>query len=150
LPEEITGALKGNASINQQLNAMFKKALKKINIVTTPEDLNSIYKSHFDVLKEAKEKGVEIKIATSRSEGCSEAIKALSTIAELRYINQKEIPVEGKIILVDGKELMLGLLDSKSIHSSQDLVIWSKSEHAASNIFEPLFKVLWSHSKPVS
>jgi sugar-specific transcriptional regulator TrmB len=149
-PEEITGALKGNTSINQQMNAMFKKALKKINIVTTPEDLNLIYKSHFDVLKEAKEKGVEIKIATSRSEGCSEAIKALSTIAELRNVNQKEVPIEGKIVLVDGKELMFGLLDTKAIHTSQDLVIWSKSEHAASGIFEPLFKVLWSHSKPIS
>lgn len=149
-PEEITGALKGSASINQQLSTMFKKALKKINIVTTPEDLNLLYKSHFDVLKEASKKGVEIKIATSGSEGCSEAIKTLSTIAELRYINQKEVPIDGKIVLVDGKELILGLLDTKSVHSTQDLVVWSKSEHAASNIFEPLFKVLWSHSKPIS
>jgi sugar-specific transcriptional regulator TrmB len=147
-PEEITGALKGN-SINQQLNTMFRRALKKINIITTPEDLNLIYKSHFDVLREAKEKGVEIKIATSRSEGCSEAIKALSTIAELRSVNQKEVPIEGKIVLVDGKELMFGLLDTKSIHTTQDLVIWSKSEHAASSIFEPLFKVIWNHSKPI-
>lgn len=148
-PEEITGALKGNISINQQLSLMFKKALKKINIVTTPEGLNLLYKNHFDVLKEASEKGVEIKIATSGSEGCSEAIKALSSIAELRSVNQREIPIEGKVFLVDGKELIFGLLDTKSVHATQDLAIWSKSEHVASNIFEPLFKVLWEHSKTI-
>jgi fructose-specific phosphotransferase system component IIB len=101
-------------------------------------------------LKEAKAKGVEIRIATSGSVGCNEAVKALSTIAELRSINQKEVPIEGKVFLVDGKELILGLLDTKSVHATQDLVIWTKSEHAASNVFEPLFNILWEHSKAIS
>lgn len=148
-PEELTGALKGRFTISQQLNTMFRKASKKINIITTPDGLNELYKNHFDILKQAKEKGVEIKIATSGSEGCSEAIKALSSIAELRNVNKKEVPLQGRIFLVDGKELIFGLIDSKSVHSTQDLVIWSKSEHAARNVLDPLFKVVWEHSKPL-
>jgi sugar-specific transcriptional regulator TrmB len=149
-PEEITGAIKGKFSVAQQLNTMFKVASEKINIITTPEGLNDLYKNHFEVLRRAKEKGVDIKIATSGSEGCLEAIKAFSSIAEIRSVNQKEVPITGRIFLIDGRELIFGLTDLKSVHATQDLAIWSKSEHAAKNFLEPLFKLVWNHSKPVS
>jgi len=42
------------------------------------------------------------------------------------------------------------LTDSKTVHSSQDLTLWSKSEHAAGEVFEPLFNLLWTHSKEIS
>ena len=40
------------------------------------------------------------------------------------------------------------LTDSK-VHSTQDLALWSKSEHAAGNLLEPLFKLVWTNSKEV-
>lgn len=147
-PEEMTGALKGKYSVTQQLESMFKGASKKINIVTTPEGLNELFENHFNILKKAKERGVEIKIATNSYERCEEAIKALSNIAEIRKLNEKEIPLSGKFAVVDGRELIFSLVGS-GVHSTQDLAIWSKSEHAASNVLEPLFKLVWDHSKPI-
>jgi sugar-specific transcriptional regulator TrmB len=149
-PEELTGALKGKFSVFQQLDSMFKGANQKINIVTTPEGLNDLFSNHFETLKKAKEKGVEIKIVTNSSERCSDAIKALSSIAEIRVANDKEIPISGRFTVVDGKQLIFGLTDPKSVHSTQDLVMWSKSEHAASQVLEPLFNLVWNHSKAVS
>ncbi len=149
LPEDMSGALKGKYSVHQQLTSMFKDASKKISIVTTQEGMNELFSNHFDILKNASEKGVQIKIATNGTEKCADAIKAFGGIAEVRNLDQKEIPMEGRFTVVDGKELVLSLTDSK-VHSTQDMAFWSKSEHAAGNVMEPLFKVVWNNAKPVS
>ncbi len=148
-PEEITGAIKGKFSVYQQLETMFKNAKNRINIVTTPEGLNEIFENHLETLRKAKEKGVEIKIITNESERCSDAIKALSGIAEIRIADEKEIPLNGRFAIVDGNELVFSLTDAKRVHKTQDIAVWSKSEHAASNLLEPLFKLVWNHSKAV-
>lgn len=149
-PEEITGALKGKYSVFQQLDTMFKSAEEKINIVTTPENLNELFENHFDTLKKAKERGVNIKIATTANERSADAIKSFSGVAEVRNIDEKEAAISGRFFIVDGKELMFGLTDSKAVHSTQDLAIWSKSEHAAGKMLEPIFKLVWNNSKSVS
>jgi len=148
-PGEITGALKGKYSVLQQLDSMFKVANKKISIVTTPDGLNELFTTHLDVLKKAKERGVDIKIALSGTGKATDAIKAFDNIADVRTVNEKELPVAGKFFVVDGKELAFSLTDSK-VHSTQDVAVWSKSEYAASSVLEPLFKLVWEHSKTVS
>ncbi|RLI96251.1 MAG: hypothetical protein DRP00_05575 [Candidatus Aenigmatarchaeota archaeon] len=149
-PEEITGSIRGKYSILQQLDNMFRNAKKKINIVTTPEGLNELFRNHLEVLKEAKERGVEIRIATNSIEGASEAIKALGSLAEIRVVDEKEVPMAGRFYIVDGSQLIFGLTDPKAIHETQDIALWSKSEHAASNVLEPLFNLVWNHSKEIS
>lgn len=147
-PEEMTGALKGKYSLQQQLATMFKDANKQIAIVTTPEGLIELTTNHLETLKKAKERGVSIKIATSGKEKASEAIKLLSGIAEIRALDEKDVDLAGRFCIVDDKQFVLSLTDTK-VHSTQDLALWSKSEHAASNILSPLFKLVWQHSKPI-
>lgn len=149
LPEDMTGSLKGKYSVSQQLTSMFKEASKKINIVTTPEGLNDLFSTHFNDLKRASEKGVKIQIATSGTEKCADAIKAFGGIAEVRNLDQKEVPVAGRFAVADGKELVFSLTDQK-VHDTQHMAFWSRSEHAAGSVMEPLFKVVWNSSKPVS
>ena len=148
VPEEISGALKGKFSVFQQLGSMFKSANERINILTTPEGLNEIFSNHFEILRRAKEKGVDIKIVTTGTEKCSEAIKSLSNIAQVRVVSEKEVPIAGKFAVVDGNQLVFSLTDS-TVHSTQDLAFWSKSRHAASDILEPLFNLVWEHSKTI-
>ncbi len=148
-PEEFTGALKGRYSVYQQLTSMFKEADKKINILTTPEGLNDLYEHHFDILKKANDKGVDIKILSTVTEKCADAIKAFGGVAEIRNVNDKELPVSGRFVVVDGKELIFALTDHKAVHATQDLALWSKSEHAAKEVLEPLFKLAWNNSKAV-
>lgn len=148
-PEDMTGALKGKFSVLQQLESMFKSASDRIHILTTAEGLNEINEKHFDILKRAKERGVAIKIATTSGEKNSEAIKALNEIAEIRHLNEKEHPTNGRFCIVDGKEMVMSLTDHKNVHATQDMAFWSKSEHAAGKVFEPVFKMIWDGAKPV-
>lgn len=149
IPEELTGSLRGKFSVFQQMDTMFKTANHKIDIVTTPEGMNELFANHLDALKKAKDRGVEIKIITNGTEKSTEAIKAFGSLGEVRVADEKEIPLEGRFAIVDNNQLVFSLTDLKSVHSTQDMAVWSKSEYAASSVLEPLFKLVWSHSKNV-
>lgn len=145
-PEEIVGALKGE-SVFQQLETMIKVANKKINILTTQEGLMTLMKNHLDLLRKVKEKGVEIKIVTTLSDNrLKEEIKNLSNIADIRIINEKELPIKGEFAIIDGKEFMINLVNPEE---KDRVAIWTKSNHAASNLFEPIFNLMWERGKQV-
>ncbi|MCX8190938.1 MAG: hypothetical protein N3D78_02005 [Candidatus Aenigmarchaeota archaeon] len=140
-PEEIVGALKGN-SIFQQLETMFKVANKKISIVTTPEGAENLLKNHYETLKKAKDRGVEIKIVATVSENKpKEELKMLSNIAEVKIINDKELPIKGEFAIIDGKEILMNLVNSEK--PVENVAIWTRSDHAATNLLEPLFDLMW-------
>jgi sugar-specific transcriptional regulator TrmB len=147
--EDITGALKGKYSVLQQMDSMLRNATSSVDIVTTPAGLNDLFENHISVLKKLNENGVKIKIATRVDKQCTDAIKALSGIAEVRNIAKEEIPLSGRFYVVDEQQLMLGLSDPEVVHSSQDMMFWTKSKHAAKNMIGPLFNLLWEKSKPV-
>ena len=145
-PEELTGALRGKYSVLQQIDSMLKSAKRNINIVTTPEGLSEIFTNYLDSLRKAKERGVNIRIAVRADETCADAIRALSGLAEVRLLTD-EIPLAGRLFIVDGQEFIFGL--TKGVHATQDIAVWSKSEHAAADILEPLFNLVWEHSLPI-
>ncbi|MCD6371851.1 MAG: TrmB family transcriptional regulator [Candidatus Aenigmarchaeota archaeon] len=147
-PEELTGAIKGS-SLRRQLERMFRGASKKIHIITTPEGLKDIFSSHFNVLREAKERGVQIKIATTYDKKYKNIFDAFSQIAEIRHLDEKKVPLYGKFAIVDGKELILGLTDPREVPPTQEIAIWSRSEHAAKSILEPLFNLIWENSRKI-
>jgi len=149
LPEEMTGALKGKYSVLQQMDSMFRNASNSVNIVTTPAGLNDLFENHISLLKKLNEKGVKIRIATKTDKSVSDAIKSLSGVAEIRNIITDELPLSGRFYVVDGQQLMMGLSDPELVHSSQDMMFWTKSEHAARNMVELLFNLVWKKSKPV-
>lgn len=146
-PEEIVGALKGE-SVFHQLETMLKLANKKISILTTQEGLEFIAKNHLDLLKKAKEKGVEIKIVTTSSDTkIKDEIKALSGIAEIKIINEKELPIKGEFAIIDGKEFLMNIVNPREV--SERVAIWTKSDHAAANMFEPIFNLMWERGKSI-
>lgn len=148
-PEEISGALKGKFSVIQQVESMIRDAKKKINILVTSETLNEIFTHHLDVLKRAKERGVEIRIAAIGGEKCLETLKVLGEIADVRVLDTKTLPISGNVVMVDEKELLFGLTDP-SVHATQSIAFWTKSQHATSNLMSPLFDLIWTHSKKLS
>jgi len=147
VPEEITGALKGKYSVAQQIDSMIKSANERIDIVTTPEGLNEIFSNHLETLKQASERGVKIRILSKIDKSCSDAIKAMSGIADIKSIKEDEIPISGRFCVVDGQQLVFGL--TEDVHATQHMAIWSKSQHAASGVFEPLFNLTWKHSEDI-
>ncbi len=148
-PEDITGALKGKYSVLQHMEFMLRNASSAVNIVTTPAGLNDLFENHISILKKLNERGVKIKIATKVDKSVSDAIKAFSSIAEIRDITQEEMPLSGRFYVVDGQQMMMGLSDPEVVHSSQDMMFWTKSEHVAKGMIEPLFNLVWEKSKPL-
>lgn len=148
-PEELTGSLKGKYSVHQQMNTMFREASNSINIITNPEGLDELALNHFDALRKAKERGVNIKIAANMPTKIGDSVKTFSNIAEIRNVSRKELPMGGKFFIVDNKQLLFPLTNPKEVHDTQDLAIWSKSNYAASNLMSPLFELAWTHGKPV-
>ena len=149
VPEDMTGALKGKYSLHQQLDTMIRNADKHISVITTPEGLNELFSNHMDVLRKAKERGVNIKIVTSGKEGAAESLKSLGSVAEIRNVDNKEVDVAGRFVVVDDKQFILSLTDAKT-HSTQEMSLWSKSEHASGDVLSPLFKMVWAKSKSLS
>jgi sugar-specific transcriptional regulator TrmB len=147
--EDITGALKGKYSVLQQMDSMLRNATSSVEIVTTPAGLNDLFENHISILKKLSDNGVKIKIATRVDKQDTDAIKALSGIAEIRNIAKEEVPFSGRFYVVDEQQLMLGLSDPEVVHSSQDMMFWTKSKHAAKSMIGPLFNLLWEKAKPV-
>ncbi len=147
-PEEITGALRGKELVFQRLEHMFKVASKNISIVTTPDGLREIVRHHLDVLKKARERGVEIKIVVPSGEDIKEEAKLISEIAEIRSINEKEVPIKGEFTIVDNKEVVMGLVNPKE-EKVEEIALWTRSRHAASNVLAPLFDLIWEKSKSI-
>jgi len=144
-PEDITGALKGKYSVLQQMDSMFREANSHINIVTTPSGLNELFENHLSVLKSSKQKGVKIRIAAKIDDSTNDALKALSSVAEVRRIHEKELPLHGKFAVVDNQQLILGLSDPEDAQS-QHMTFWTRSPHAAGSIASPLFDLVWEKS----
>ncbi|MBD3155588.1 MAG: hypothetical protein GF368_02945 [Candidatus Aenigmarchaeota archaeon] len=146
LPEDLTGSLKGRYSVLQQMDTMLRNASSSVSIVTTPKGLNELYENQFNLLKKLKERGVDIKIATKRDERCAEAIKALSGVAEIRSISDMKVPLHGNFYVIDGDQLSMGLSDPENVHTSQQMMFWTKSKYAAENLGKPLFDLVWHNA----
>lgn len=145
-PEEIAGALKGKHLIHSQFSSLFKNAKEKIKIIATPESLLELAQRHLNVLRKAKEKGVKIMISVNEAGRAKAAIAALEDLAEIR--EHKDVPIYGRLATIDGREVVFGLSDPK-VHETQDILFWSKSEHATKNVFEPIFEIVWKNAKQV-
>lgn len=148
--DELTGALKGKHLMKQHMDTMFKSASQKINIVTTAEGARELHEHHYETLKKASGSGVEIKITTVANDKNEDAIKALLGVADVRHMDEKDPQISGRFCVVDGKEMIMSLTDPKSMHDTQHVAIWSKSEHASGKMLDPIFKMVWNNSKPVS
>ena len=146
LPEDLTGSLKGRYSVLQQMDSMFRNAKSSISIVTTPTGLNELLENQYNILKKLKNKGVKIRIATKADKRSEAAIKAMSGIAEIKSISNMEVPLHGNFYVVDGKQMSMGLSDPEKVHTSQQMMFWTKSEHAAENLGKPLFNLVWQNS----
>lgn len=143
-PSDLAGALKGRYNIYQHVGGMLKEAEKNIKILTTERGLNELYENHFDVLRKAREKGVEIRILSPLTERNRHAYEVLSEIAEIRDLKEKE--VNGRIFMVDDRKMAFSLT-SEEVHPTQDTAFWTESDHLTSEMFRPAFELLWNQSE---
>jgi sugar-specific transcriptional regulator TrmB len=150
-PEDMTGALKGRYAMLQQLESMLKRAKKSVKLMTTETGLTEIMENHLSLIRKASENGVKIQVAIPITKQTSNVAKDLSKYAQVRNIGNVEHieKMLARLYIVDGEEFLFGLTDDVKTHPTQDVAFWTQSPHAASNILEPMFELVWHHSKPV-
>lgn len=139
-PGELTGSLKGRHNMHQQMGTMFKGAKKKISIVTTARGLADLHAKHGDTLKKAAGKGVKVRIAAPINKETSRVATALKGFADVKKLDKD---IKGRFAVVDDAHVVVALTDDKSVHPTQDLALWTQSEHVAAGILGPMFDSMW-------
>jgi len=139
-PGEMTGSLRGRHMLHEQLGTVIKNAKKKISIVTSENGLSELYAKHGDIMAKVAGKGVKIRIAAPVTKENDAAVAAFKGIAEVRKLSKGNA---GRFALIDDNNLVMSLTDDKDVHPTQDLALWTQSEHVAGVLLGPLFDCMW-------
>jgi sugar-specific transcriptional regulator TrmB len=143
-PEEMTSSLRGRDALNQQMETVFKQAKNEISILTTAKGLEDLEKKHSNNLKKASQRGVKIRIAAPYTKDTMKAIEKLKQFADIRKISKND--AVGRVSLVDGCHVVMSLTDEK-VHPTQDMAMWSQSQHVAEKLLGPMFNMLWEKNQ---
>lgn len=139
---ELSGSIKGKASINQQIKSMLGNAKSRIEIITTAQGLTTLYENR-DLLKKISNKGVGIRIVTPFTPETDKIIKEISKYTSVKNsISSEKVPM-GRIYMVDGKEVIMGLTDEEKTHESQHISFWTASDHFTKNFVQSTFELVW-------
>jgi sugar-specific transcriptional regulator TrmB len=145
-PSEMSGSLRGSHQINQHMGTMFQKAEKAIKIATTEKGLRDLVENHSDLLRDARDNGVNVKVLAPVTGSNRESYEHLKDFAEVRHLEDTEefdIP-NGRFAIVDDDMTMSMTHDE--VHSTQDTAFWTRSDHMSQETMEPVFDMLWHHS----
>ncbi|MFB6158055.1 MAG: TrmB family transcriptional regulator [Candidatus Nanohalobium sp.] len=151
-PAEMSGSLQGEHQINQHQGTMMQDAEESIKIMTSEDGLNDLLNNHSDLLQEARDKGVNVKVlapVTDRNREAFDKIKDVAEVRDLQGADQKleEVDVpEGRFTIVDDDALTMSMTHD-DVHSTQDTAFWTQSDHMADSMLSPMFDVLWNHSE---
>jgi sugar-specific transcriptional regulator TrmB len=145
-PSDITGSLKGRDALYQQLETIFRGARNSISILTTSKGLSDLHSNLGDLLRKLANKGVKIKIAAFHGKDSAGVIEDLKSFAEIRKINKSNIL--GRFFVVDGSHVVMSVTD-EDVHPTQDLALWSQSNHIAGDVIGPMFNNIWQNLEPV-
>jgi sugar-specific transcriptional regulator TrmB len=146
-PADMSGSLQGRHQIHQHMGTMFQQAENAIKIVTSEQGLNEIADNHADLLREAREEGVNVRVLAPVTDSNRDAYEALNDSAEIRHLEDREefeMP-NSRFAIVDNDAVTVAMTEEE-VHSTQDTAFWTKSDHMAGNTMEPVFDMLWHHS----
>jgi len=93
------------------------------------------------VFDKLKKKGVKIRIAAPLNKETKGALKEVSKVAEVKNLDAK-----ARFCVVDGKEIIMMILDDKEVHPTYDAGLWVNSPFFG-NALENLFNIAWKSSK---
>jgi len=127
-PSDLSGSLRGRQNMYNHLDMMVRNAQKSVTLVTTAEGLNRKIEALMPALKSAKKRGVKLRVLAPVNSSNEKVAKELGKVAEVKNAPD----MKARFALVDGKEVMLMLLDDEKIHPNYDTGVWLNTEFLAS------------------
>ncbi len=132
--EELTGAIKGKATIHGHMKEILENAKKEVIICTSTRDFSDRLRFFSNIVTRLNKHKITIKIALS---GQDSEIKKLSNKLKIPI---KKIDINTKFIIVDSEQVMF-MLTEGSI-ADEELAIWLNTEFF-SNALVYLFNQIW-------
>lgn len=140
-PTEVTGALKGQDNIHDQVNLMLKSAEESVVLVTTETGLARKMAVLGRAFKKAAVRGVKIEVAAPLTEKNKDAVEKLSEFATVRNLEG----LNSRFCIADGKEVLFMLMDDSDVHAMYDVGVWINTPYfaqALSQLFDKVWKTL--------
>jgi len=140
-PMDLSGSMRGRHNIYNHLDSMLGAATKTVSLMTTSEGLIRKIDALKPTLQKMKKKGVKIRIAAPITKETKRLLKDLANVAEIKPTTE-----DARFCVIDGKDLLLMVMDDKQVHPSYDVGIWVKSPYFASTM-ENFFDTHWKGIK---
>ena len=137
-PASIAGSFKGRSNLYDHILNLISNSEKEVIIVTTSEGLQRKLEYFKTTLRKMKNK-VNIKIAAPLKD--QKTINAAKELSE--YAKVKDIDINARFVIVDGKEIVFMVKNDKNMHESSDLGIWVSTEFFG-NTLKDMFDNLWN------
>jgi len=144
IPEDVKEfwRIDGRKDILRKLAEILHESTKSINYATSAWGLVRAYKAHSEVLEEAKNRGVTVRLLSPISSDNSAVAKEFSEILELRHIDS---PFSAGSVSVDGRELVV--IDSKpddlKTDRGFDRAIWTTNK-LITEVHDEIFERMWN------
>lgn len=142
-PTDLSASIKGRHNLYSHIELTISEAEETVTIMTTTQGLIRKVETLKPVLDKLKKRGVKIRIAAPLTQECAEAVKDLSSVAEVRHSEK----VAGRYILVDATELIFMVMDDAQVHPTYDVGLWVNTPFFAKSL-EDLFELAWKQMKP--
>jgi sugar-specific transcriptional regulator TrmB len=149
LPDDLR-IFKGRPEVSGKLNEMITSANQSVEIWTTMRGIQALANFHFGQLKEAKARGVKIRIIAPITSENTEGARKLVPVSELRY---SEALGPAGIGIADQRELMLfeRLPDDNNAEVGADVGFWTNSTRfieTMSRAYDALWKGVFAIYTP--
>jgi len=145
-PSDLSGSLRGRQNVYNHLDMMVRGAEKEVTIATSEEGLNRKMETLMPTFEKAKKRGVNIRIAAPITENNAKIAKDLSKVAEIK--NTAGSKMKGRFAIVDGSQLMLMLIDDKTVHPNYDVAVWLTTDYLAQAMGQ-MFDASWNNFSPL-
>ena len=143
IPEDVRQfwRMGGRKDILRKLTEILHDATKSINYATSAWGLVRAYKAHSEVLEEAKNRGVNVRLLSPISTDNSAVAKEFSEVVELREID-KSFGVS--FVSVDAKQLVVTESKPDDLKTDRgfDVAIWTTNELIV-QVHDKLFEQMW-------
>jgi len=143
-PSDLSGSLRGRHNLYNHLELTIRNAEESVNILTTSQGLLRKVEGLKPVFEKLKKRGVKVRIAAPITKASMDAIKDVSSVAEVRHTDSK-----ARFVVVDGKEVVFMVMDDADVHPTYDVGIWVNSPFFASAL-NNMFDMSWKGMKPVT
>lgn len=141
-PSNLSGAIKGRTNISNQIESMVEDAKNYVYIMTSTEGFIRKAENMKPVFRKLAEHKVKIRIAAPiTNEAARKAADEIRHFVEVKNINK----INGRFVIIDGKEVMFMVEHDKEVHESYDVGIWVNTGYFA-NALSRMFELTWSQS----